>query len=224
MEKVRQEGMYRCCIFDLDGTLVNSIHALTRTVNLVMGQFGLGPIDEAHIKVFVGDGYKKLIERGLIYCGDKELNHMEAALAAYEICFQENCLYQVAAYDGIRELLEYLKAKGIAIAVLSNKGHERAIENVEAVFGTGYFDMISGEKDGIKRKPDPAGALLTANKLGISPAKCLYLGDTDTDMKTGLAAGMDTVGVTWGFRTREELESFCPRYLVNHPREIMDII
>ena len=111
-----------------------------------------------------------------------------------------------------------MKERGIRTAVLSNKGHEEAVRNIETVFGAGCFDRIAGEQEGIPRKPDPAGALYTAKALGVRPEECLYLGDSNTDMRTGIAAGMDTVGVTWGFRSREELESFHPRYLADDPR------
>ena len=133
-------------------------------------------------------------------------------------------LYQVDAYEGIREVLAELKARGVKLAVVSNKGQEQASENIEYVFGKDYFDLILGEREGIPRKPDPAGPLYAAKTLGVLPAECLYLGDTNTDMRTGAAAGMDTAGVTWGFRSREELEAFCPRYMIGKPLEILRIM
>ena len=129
--------------------------------------------------------------------------------------------------DGeIRETLDYLKAHGVKIAVLSNKPHARAIDNVEGVFGNGYFDLVMGEQEskGIRRKPAPDGVFLCAKELGVQLEECLYLGDTNTDMKTGQAAGVDTVGVSWGFRDRSELEAFHPAYLIDRPEELMDII
>lgn len=216
--------MYRCCIFDLDGTLINTIHALTHTVNLTLKKYKLGPIDDAQTKVFVGDGYQKFLERALSYCGDVELTYLEDAMMTYDALFKETSLYRIEAYDGMKELLEYLKSKDIKIAVVTNKGHDRAIENIEMVYGKGYFDKITGEQDGMKRKPDPAGALLTAAALGAAPSECLYFGDTNTDMQTGLNAGMDTVGVTWGFRDREELEPFHPKFIIDDPREAITIV
>lgn len=138
--------------------------------------------------------------------------------------FRENCLYRIEAYDGMKELLEYLKGRGIKIAVLTNKAHAQAVDNIESVYGKGYFDLITGEGRGIKRKPDPAGAWYTAKTLGVLPGECLYFGDTDTDMKTGIAAGMDTVGVTWGFRDRAELEAFAPKYLADSPGRVIEIL
>lgn len=216
--------MYQCCIFDLDGTLINSIKAISYTANLTLEKYGLGPVDEEHYKIFIGDGYKKLIERALIYCGDKDLIHYEDALITYMEYFKVHCMHEVKAYDGIKEMLDYLKKNNIKIAVLSNKPHERTIDNVEGIFGTEYFDKISGEKDDVKRKPDPEGAIITAKELEVLPEHCLYIGDTSTDMKTGIGAGMDTVGATWGFRSREELESYNPKYVIDHPSAIIDII
>ena len=216
--------MYRCCIFDLDGTLIDSIKAIAYTTNLTLKKYGLGPVDEDHYKIFVGDGYQKLVERALIYCGDKDLINYDDALITYMEYFKVHCMHEVKAYDGIKDMLGYLKKNKIKIAVLSNKPHERTLDNIEGVFGIGYFDKVSGEKDNIKRKPDPEGAIITAKELEILPEDCLYVGDTSTDMKTGIGAGMDTVGVTWGFRNREELEHYSPKYVINHPNEIINII
>ncbi len=215
--------MYKSCIFDLDGTIIDTIQSMTHSISLTMGEFGYAPIDEAHTKKFVGDGYRKLVERALLYSGDNQLVHYEEALVIYDKTFQENCLYKVKAYDGMPELLKSLKAKGIKLGVLTNKGHERAVECVESVYGKNFFDQIIGEGNGIKVKPDPAGALLMAERFSLQPSSCLYFGDTNTDMKTGRNAGMDTVGVTWGFRDRQELEAFEPKYIISHPREIQHV-
>jgi len=212
--------MYQCCIFDLDGTIINTIHSLAYSISLTMEHFGYGPINEDHTKKFVGDGFKKLVERALIYSGDDNLSHYEEALAFYEDTFEKNCLYKVEPYEGMKELLTFLKGKGIKIGVLTNKGHERAVECVEAVYGKGFFDLITGEGNGVKTKPDPSGAFMTAEYFHAKPSECLYFGDTNTDMRTGINAGMDTTAVTWGFRERAELEAFHPRYIINHPSEI----
>lgn len=215
--------MYRCCIFDLDGTIINTLHSLVYTVNLTMETYGYGPLDEEHIKIFVGDGYQTLIERTLTYCGDEKLEHMEEALASYRENFKNYCLYQVEPYEGVPELLSFLKQKGIKLGVVSNKGHDRAVECVEAVYGKGFFDKITGEGEGIKCKPDPSGVLMTAEFFDMAPEECLYFGDTNTDMMTGRHAGMDTAGVLWGFRSRRELEEYHPKYLISQPQEILSV-
>lgn len=214
--------MIRCCIFDLDGTLLNTLSALRITVNLTLEHFGYPAIGEKKVKKFVGDGYKLLVERALKDAGDVELKHYEEALQVYMDTFAEHSMDQVEPYDGIVELLKQLKERGIKIAVLSNKPHERTVDNIETVFGKGYFDYVAGEQPGIPRKPDPAGVYRILEAFGEKPEACLYFGDTNTDMQTGLGAGLVTIGVTWGFRDREELESFHPQYVIDKPREVFD--
>lgn len=216
--------MIRCCIFDLDGTLLNTLKALTYTTSQVLEHFGYGPVSETQIKQIVGDGYKCQMERALRLSGDEKLEHLEESLPLYMELFAKYCLYGVRPYDGIPELLEALKSRGIRIAVLSNKPHARTVENIEAVFGKGYFDLVAGEQPGIPKKPDPAGVRRILDASAALPEECLYFGDTSTDMKTGLNAGLVTVGVTWGFRDRKELESFHPQYIIDHPREVTERI
>ena len=113
---------------------------------------------------------------------------------------------------------------GVHVAVLSNKPHEQAIVNIETFFGKGCFDVVRGEQAGTPKKPAPDGAFAICRELGIKQEECLYLGDTNTDMETGMNAGMDTVGVLWGFRDREELEGCHPQYIVAHPSEVAEIV
>lgn len=216
--------MIRCCIFDLDGTLLNTVTALAYTTSLVLEHFGYGPITEAQIKRIVGDGYKCQMERALRLAGDEALTHFEESLPLYLELFSKHCLYGVKPYDGIPELLEELKKRDIRIAVLSNKPHPQAVENIETIFGKGYFDVVAGEQPGTPKKPDPAGVYNILSALDVKPEECLYFGDTATDMKTGLNAGLTTVGVTWGFRGREELESCHPQYIIDRPMEAAERI
>jgi len=216
--------MYRCCIFDLDGTLLNTIGSLAYAVNGMLKHFGYPAIVEAQVKKFVGDGYEKLVERSLKFSGDEALVHYEEALKVYMAVFEANALYEVKPYDGIVELLAYLKAQGLRIAVLSNKPNAQTIENIEAIFGKGYFDFVAGERSEIPRKPDPAGVVQILEMFGEGAEHCLYFGDTSIDMETGLSAGVTTVGVTWGFRGREELASFHPQYIIDSPREVLEKI
>ena len=156
--------MYKCCIFDLDGTLVNSIHAIRKSVNLTLASFGLREITVEEAKRFVGDGYRKLMERALTACGDEKLENYQESLVRYSEFFKDVCMYRVEPYQGISELLDFLKANGIKAAVLSNKPHERTLENVEGVFGSDYFDIVNGEREseGIRRKPAPDGVWMIA--------------------------------------------------------------
>jgi len=215
---------YKCAVFDLDGTLVNSIHALTYCTNLALKQFQLGPLTEEQMMRIVGDGYKMQMRRSLLAGGDAGLVHYEEILPVYMEIFAENCLYNLHAYEGIPVLLSYLRKRGMKLAVVSNKPHAQAVNTVEAVFGKGFFDAVIGEKEGIPKKPDPTGALMAANSLDAKPEECLYFGDTNTDMQTGKNAQMTTIGVLWGFRGREELQKFSPDYLIETPEDMIGIL
>lgn len=215
---------YKCMIFDLDGTLVNSLPALVHCTNLALARFGLGTVDEEQMKTMAGDGYRMQMERALKAAGDPELTHHAAILPVYMEIFAKDCLYKVHPYAGIRELLETAKKKGMKLAVVSNKPRQQTIDTVEAIFGKGCFDVIIGEAPDVPKKPDPTGAKKAAKLMGAKPSECLYLGDTNTDMHTGKNAGMDTVGVLWGFRSREELAALHPDYLVENPKQAEELI
>ena len=215
--------MYRCCIFDLDGTLLDTIHALAYTTNLVLKRLGLGTVDEEHLKHFVGDGYRTQMERCLKFAGDAELTHYEESLPIYMEEFAKHCLYQVRPYPGITEMAEFLKGKGVKLAVLSNKPHARTVETIGRSCEKGKIGAIAGERGGVPKKPDPRGVFVLAKELEVPLEECLYFGDTNTDMKTGQNAGVDTAGVLWGFRDREELEAFHPKFLLSHPTEVKKI-
>ena len=156
---------YKCLIFDLDGTLVNSIHALTYCTNQALARFGLGPLTEEQMKTIVGDGYRMQMRRSLLACGDRELTHYEAILPVYMEIFGRDCNYKMHAYDGISELLKEARKKGLKLAVVSNKPYAQAVATVEHVFGKGCFDQVIGEREGIPKKPDPTGALTEHSRL-----------------------------------------------------------
>lgn len=216
--------MYRCCIFDLDGTLLNTTHALLRSTNLTLERLGFSCLTMDQIMKIVGDGYKTQMERALKLAGDEELTHYQDALRIYMEVFSENCMYQVAPYEGIPELLRFLKESRIRTAVFSNKPHGQTVRNIEGIFGMEIFDVIQGQTEEIPKKPDPTGVFEILKKLKAEPEECLYFGDTNTDMRTGANAGVDTAGVLWGFRGREELEAFHPRYLIQRPEDAIPII
>lgn len=215
---------YQLCMFDLDGTLLNTVGALTYSTNAALRELGLGEVTPEQVKRIVGDGYRMQMERALKLCGDEKLIFHEASLPLYMKYFSENCMRDVVPYEGIRELLCWLKEQKIKIAVFSNKPQHQAVENVEQIFGAGYFDAIRGETSGILKKPAPDGAWMLCRELGIKPENTLYLGDTATDMKTGISAGIDTAGVTWGYRERKELMDCGPMAVVDHPLQIRELV
>lgn len=216
--------MMKACIFDLDGTLTDSVKSLAYCANLTLKDLGYPPHLEEKFKLFAGDGRKVLLERALKEAGDIELTNLKEAIRIYDGYFSRHSMYQVKPYEGMIEALQELKQRGLKLAVLSNKAHEQAVRVVQEVFGTDVFHVISGMQEGVARKPSPEGAVLIAKALRVEEIECLYIGDTDTDMKTGNGAGMNTVGVTWGFRDRQELEENHAKYIINHPRELLELI
>ena len=160
---------YGAMIFDLDGTLVNSIHALTYCTNKSLERFGLGPLSEEQMMTIVGDGYKMQMRRSLAACKDTDPAHYEAILPVYMEIFGENCNYQMHAYEGIGELLAFAREKGMKLAVVSNKPHAQAVKTVEYVFGTDVFGEPGRSGPGDRHPGGGAGGLCP----GVSDRKPL---------------------------------------------------
>lgn len=217
-------SMKRAVIFDLDGTLSDSIASIKYCGDKALEAFGFGPFTEQQYKYFVGDGAANLIRRALIAGGDTELVHFQEAFALYREIFRENCMYQVKPYQGIPELIAGLKERGIKIAVLSNKPHAETVNVIETLFGKGCFDSIQGQKENVAIKPSPEGVFQIMEALGLTEEEILYLGDTATDMKTGKSAGAFTVGALWGFRDRTELEEGGADVIIAHPLQVLELL
>ena len=216
--------MFRAVIFDLDGTLSDSIHSIKYCGDRALAPEGYGPFTEDEYKYFVGDGAANLIRRALAAGGDVENAHFDTAFARYKEIFAVDCMYQVTPYEEIPELLSALKERGLKLACLSNKPHAETIRVVETLFGKDCFDILQGQVDGVPIKPDPAGAFRIMDALQVKPEEVLYLGDTATDMKTGKGAGAFTVGVLWGFRTRDELEEAHADAIITRPLEALALV
>ncbi len=217
--------MIRCCIFDLDGTLLDTVETLAYCGNTILEKYGYPAVEAKQYQYFAGDGYKEQAKRALLYVGDQELKHYESYCNDYMEFFKDHCTCYLKAYDGIKELLSQLKERGIKIACFSNKPHQQAVDCLEATNILPLFDGVRGQVEGIPVKPDKTGAYLLLEELGsVSPEEVLYLGDTNTDMQTGKNAGFTTVGVTWGFRPKEELEKFHPEYIIDTPLEALKIL
>ena len=216
--------MKKAVVFDLDGTLSDSIASIKYCGDRAIAPFGYGPFPESDYKYFIGDGVVNLIKRVLTAAGDKELQHFDEALRLYREYFAVDCMYQVKPYDGIPELLGELKKRNIRIAVLSNKPHAQTIDVIETLFGKGYFDVIQGQEEGVPIKPDPGGVFVILEQLDLKAEDILYLGDTATDMKTGKSAGAFTIGALWGFRDRRELEEGRADAVIGHPAELLEYV
>lgn len=215
--------MYRACIFDLDGTLTNTLDSLTYSVNAAMRELGMPEITREQCRLFVGNGSRVLLEKTLAAGGDEKLEKLPAAMEAYGRIFDENCTYRVTPYEGVPQMIEELKLKGLRLAVLSNKPDRQAVHVVEEIFGKGKFDLIRGQREGVPRKPDPTAALAIASALGVTPGETLYIGDSEVDAVTGKAAGMRTVLVSWGFRSMDVLKAAGVKDIVDSARDIVRI-
>ena len=216
--------MRKAVIFDLDGTLSDSIASIKYCADRAVEPYGYGPFSEEQYKYFVGDGAANLVKRALTAGGDEELLHFEEAFARYRELFREYCMYRVKPYEGIRELLAELKRRGIAISVLSNKPHVETLQVIETLFGERSFDVVRGQVEDVPLKPSPQGVYRICEQLHVQTTECLYLGDTATDMKTGKSAGAYTIGVLWGFRTEEELKGAGADAIIQHPMEALNYL
>lgn len=214
--------MKKAFIFDLDGTIVDSVGAIATCANDCLMEAGLPTHPVKDYMYFAGDGQYELIKSALRACGDENLLYYNEVMENYIRKFKDRCHVGCKAYDGMEETLWQLKARGMKLAVLSNKAHINTVKVIEEVYGKKLFDIVLGQKDEIPRKPDPAGAFLILEELGITAQEAVYVGDTSVDMKTGKSAGMFTVGVSWGFRKRQELEEHHADVIIDEAKELLN--
>ena len=214
--------MLRAGIFDLDGTLADTLESMAYVTNVIMKKLQLKTLKVEDFKYYSGEGAHMLIERCLKDAGDPELKYQEEAEKMYRDMFAADPMYKVTHYQGMPETIKALKQRGARLAVCSNKPHPAAVKVIRQMFGEDFERAIS-ECDEIPRKPSPAGPLKIAETFGVLPSECMYVGDTRTDMETGKAAGMYTVGALWGFRDREELLSSGADCIAEKPEDLLKI-
>ena len=211
--------MIRAVLFDLDGTLTDTLQDIADAMNHALRLHDLPewPLDA--YRYLVGDGIKKLAERAV-------RDRQELALSVrkeYQAYYETHTLVTTRPYDGVPEMLQALQAKGLRLAVFSNKPDTDTKAVVAHFFPEIQWACVRGQVEGVAVKPDPAGALLTAQSLGVHPSEVLYLGDTATDMLCAQNAGMLPVGALWGVRTAEELHRHGAKHLANHPLDVTAI-
>ena len=214
----------KACIFDLDGTLTNTLESMTYSVNLTLKEMGLSQITKDQCRMFVGNGARVLIEESLKVSGDPKASRIEEGMKIYGRIFDQNCTYHVTLYEGIPEMLKALKDRGIHLAVLSNKPDRQTVKVVKEIFGDNIFDYAQGQKDGIRRKPAPDGVWYLMEQMQVSKEECLYIGDSEVDAATGKNAGLKTIGVLWGFRDRKTLETAGVDDLIDRPDELLQFV
>jgi phosphoglycolate phosphatase len=216
-----EKSLDRAAIFDLDGTLLNTLADLTASMNTVLDQMGWPTHPMDAYRWFVGNGVAKLVERAL-----PEAQRLESTIAecvrAMRAEYAGRWARTTRPYPGVEELLQALVDRDMPMAVLSNKPHEATLEMVRHFFPRTPFRIIAGAKPDTPRKPDPFAALEIAGQLGIQPGAMLFVGDSNTDMQTAAAAGMTGLGAAWGFRGREELLAAGAVHVLETPLEMLD--
>ncbi len=210
-------------LFDLDGTLLNTIDDLADSMNTSLAAMGLPQHGVDRYRVMVGDGMKRLAHRVLPEDRQDEAS-IARCMAGMRDAYEQRWHAKSRPYDGIPELLDALTDLELPCVVLSNKPHDFTEKVVATLLPDWRFACVLGARPGVPTKPDPTGALEIASQLGVAPERFLYLGDTNTDMLTAVAAGMYPVGVLWGFRTAEELTAAGARMLIARPMELMTLM
>ena len=214
--------MIKAVIFDLDGTLVNSLYDLADSTNYALQVMGYAAHETEKYKYFVGDGMPKLIERALPENARDEKTKAET-LKIFMDYYRAHYVDKTCVYDGIIELLHNLSNKGVKLAVVSNKIQEMAVTVTNKLLGE-KIGLVCGKQEGYPAKPDPTLTLKVISDLGVTPRECLFVGDSGMDMLVAKNAGCTAVGVTWGFRDREELLNNGADFIVNHPSEILKVV
>lgn len=209
-------------VFDLDGTLLNSLDDIADSANQVLIN-NLYPHHKTSLyKTFVGDGLVTLFQRICPQGADDATIHQlcDQFKDVYEQCWHKKS----HLYPGIEEMLESLQEAGAILGVLSNKPHQFTVQCVEHFFPAGLFQIYYGQRENIQKKPDPAGLKEIARELSLPLSKLVYIGDSSVDMQTGRNAGVLTVGVDWGFRSVDELKRHGAHNIINQPHELLSFV
>lgn len=211
---------YDAIIFDLDGTLLDTLDDLTAAMNHVLAGHGLPSITRAGCRGFIGNGARNLLRRALNIEGEA----LERALGQFLAYYDEHMLDHTRPYDGIEPMLDALEIRGLAYAILSNKPDPATNRLAEVIFQGRPFVDVLGQREDVPIKPDPAAAFELAEQFGLPADRIAFVGDSGVDMATAKAAGMLAVGVTWGLRDEPELHEHGVDVVIRHPMELMDVL
>ncbi|MCL2321233.1 MAG: HAD family hydrolase [Oscillospiraceae bacterium] len=212
---------FKAIIFDLDGTLLNTLNDIVRSLNEVLKCHGFPIHSFDEYKYFVGNGAKTLIDRAVPK--DTESFEKEKMLDEYLKYYGEHQCDDTCVYEGMRELLQDLNEADISISVLSNKPHNSTVQVIDHYYKGIKFDCVYGQRSGIPIKPDKTAAIMISESIHIPPSEIVFVGDSNVDIETAINSGMFPVGALWGFRTKDELLRYGAKKLVLHPKEILDI-
>jgi len=215
--------IFQATVFDLDGTLLDTLADIAHSANRVLESHGypVQPVDD--YRQFVGEGVVMLFRRALP-AGERDPEVVTQCVEAFREDYGRNWNVETRPYEGIPELLDALTARGVKMAVLSNKPDWHTRCCVDEYLSDWRFEAVLGQREGVPRKPDPAAAREIAELMEVPAERTLYLGDTATDMQTALAAAMYPVGVAWGFRPVEELRLGGAEIIIQRPMELVGIV
>lgn len=213
---------YKAVIFDLDGTLLDTIDDLADAANNTLSEMGFPGHPVESYKTFVGDGVEKLIERALPEA-NRDNETIKKGVEIQRNQYAQNWDNKTRPYDGVIEVLKELKQKEISVSIFSNKPDDFTKLCVSQFIPVHLLDIVQGARTGVPRKPNPTGALEIAGRLSVLPEETVYVGDTNTDMQTAVSAGMYAVGVLWGFRDKEELVSEGANTIISKPQELLEL-
>lgn len=212
---------YQVAIFDMDGTILDTIEDLADTMNYCLRKFHMPERTLAEIRSFVGNGIRKLIERAVPSGTDEDV--VEEIHHCFHEYYKDHCAIKTKPYDGICEVISSLKSKGIKTAVVSNKA-DFAVKLLCEDYFKGLFDYSVGDKEGQRRKPYPDGVNSVMEYFGVTPSETVYIGDSEVDYQTAKNAGVDVIMVGWGFREEAYLYSIGVTKVIHKPEELMSMI
>ena len=216
--------MISLCIFDLDGTLINSLYDLADAMNHALSKNGLPVIERDRYKLLVGNGISVLADRAMGAAEGSESELKDRVLKDFNEYYSRHNKDMTRPYEGIEELLAELEGCGVRYAVLSNKPDHFTKELIHTLFPERSFACIWGKKEGYPTKPDPASVLAVIDRTGVRKDECIYIGDSNVDILTAKNAGLKSIGVSWGFRSVEELTSAGCGFIAHRPGDILDLI
>lgn len=211
----------KLAVFDLDGTLLNSLADIAEATNYSMRSLGFPEHELSKFNYFVGNGVKKLMERAL---PSDNSDSLDIALKLYNEYYDKNYKVKTYVYDGIMETLEKLRSSGVVLAVASNKTHQFALSVIRHYFGEDIFSIVCGKSENRPVKPDPAIITYIMESLKVNFEEKFMIGDTAIDIDTGKNSGLKTIGCLWGFRTREELVSAGADFIAEKPVDTFKFI
>ena len=208
---------YKAVLFDMDGTVLDTLDDLADSVNHSLRQFSLPEVSHFHVSQCLGNGAAYLIRHCLPESTPDEV--FEQVLAFYKPWYDAHCRMKTKPYEGILPLMEALRDEGVRQAVISNKP-DSAVQELAEAFFPGMLDVVVGESPAIRRKPSPDMFFEAVSRMGLAVPDCVYIGDTEVDIETARSAGMDCITVTWGFRSEEQLLAAGAREIVHSPEEL----